>query len=172
MPEIRAAASDRSPRPPIRETNMGKINDLTHVRTALTCEGRAYRFRAEFRPSSTPVFRRQRRGAEQAMPPIEETREETIKRLTAPYGGAAVGYGYRIMAEMLGGVFVGLGLGWGFDLVVGSMPWGIIAGTLLGFGVSIWLAVHSAKKLSARALKEFGPPRDLPDDADEDVQDR
>jgi ATP synthase protein I len=186
MPEIRAAASDRSPRPPIRETNMGKINDLTHVRTALTCEGPAYRFRAEFRPSSTPVFRRQRRGAEQAMPPIEETREETIKRLTAQadslraraipeppqYGGAAVGYGYRIMAEMLGGVFVGLGLGWGFDLVVGSMPWGIIAGTLLGFGVSIWLAVHSAKKLSARALKEYGPPRDLPDDADEDEQDR
>jgi hypothetical protein len=34
------------------------------------------------------------------------------------------------------------------------------------------LAVHSAKKLSARALKEYGPPRDLPDDADEDEQDR
>lgn len=120
------------------------------------------------------------------MPPIEETREETIKRLNAQadslkaratpeppqYGGAAAGYGYRIMAEMIGGVFVGLGMGWGFDLLVGSMPWGIIVGTLLGFGVSIWLAVHSAKKLSARALKEFGPPRDLPDDADEDEQDR
>lgn len=120
------------------------------------------------------------------MPPIEETRDETLKRLNAqadslkaraipeppPYGGAAAGYGYRIMAEMLGGVFVGLGLGWGFDLMVGSMPWGIIVGTLLGFGVSIWLAVQSAKKLSARALKEFGPPRDLPDDADEDEQDR
>ncbi|QTN19070.1 AtpZ/AtpI family protein [Brevundimonas sp. AJA228-03] len=110
-----------------------------------------------------------------------ESREEAIKRLNAQadslkaratpaptqYGEAAAGYGYRIMAEMIGGVLVGLGLGWGFDAFVGSRPWGTIVGTLLGFGVSIWLAVHSAKKLSARALSEFGPPRDLPDEPDE-----
>ena len=116
----------------------------------------------------------------------QESREEAIKRLNAQadslkaratpepvqYGEAAAGYGYRIMAEMIGGVFVGLGLGWGFDFLVGSMPWGIIVGTLLGFGVSIWLAVHSAKKLSARALSEFGPPQDLPDEPDEDEDQR
>ncbi|MAL87706.1 MULTISPECIES: AtpZ/AtpI family protein [unclassified Brevundimonas] len=120
------------------------------------------------------------------MSPTEETREETIRRLNAQadslkaratpeppeYGGAAVGYGYRIMAEMIGGVLVGLGIGWGFDLFVGTAPWGMIVGTLSGFAISIWLAVHSAKKLSARALKEFGPPRDLPDDADADDNDR
>ena len=142
----------------------------------------AYRFRAEFRPASTPV----EALTLKAMSPMEESREEAIGRLNAQadslqaratppppeYGGAAVGYGYRIMAEMLGGVFVGLGLGWGFDILVGSMPWGIIVGTLLGFGLSIWLAVHSARKLSARALKEFGPARDLPDEPDEDEEDR
>lgn len=115
------------------------------------------------------------------MSPDEETRAEAIRRLNAQadalkaratpkppeYGGAAVGYGYRIMAEMIGGVFVGLGLGWGFDLLAGTLPWGLIVGTLLGFGLSIWLAVHSAKTLSARALKEYGPPKDLPDEPDE-----
>lgn len=120
------------------------------------------------------------------MPPIEETRAETIKRLNAQadslkaratpeppaYGGAAVGYGYRIMAEMIGGVLVGVALGWGFDLVVGTAPWGIILGTLLGFGISIWLAVNTARNLRVRALKEFGPPRDLPDEPDEDEEDR
>ena len=120
------------------------------------------------------------------MSPTEETREETIERLNAQadslearatpeppqYGAAAVGYGYRIMAEMIGGVLVGVGLGWGFDMLVGTAPWGIIVGTLLGFGLSIWLAVKTAANLRVRALKEFGPPRDLPDEPDEDEEDR
>ena len=116
------------------------------------------------------------------MSPTMESREEAIKRLneqvdalkeravpTPPdYGANAAGYGYRLMGEMIGGLAVGLGLGWGFDLLVGTMPWGIIAGTLIGFGISIWLAVRSARKMSAIALKEMGPPQDLPDDEIED----
>ena len=116
------------------------------------------------------------------MSPKTESREEAIKRLneqadalraranpTPPdYGAKAAGYGYRLMGEMFGGLVVGLGLGWGFDLLVGSMPWGIIAGTLIGFGISIWLALRSARKMSVRAAKEFGPPRDLPDEVDEE----
>ena len=34
---------------------MQKINDLKHVRAALTCVGLAYRFRAEFRPPPAPA---------------------------------------------------------------------------------------------------------------------
>lgn len=58
--EFRAAASDPSPRPRNGETNLLKFKDLEHVCAALTCGGLAYRFRAEFRPPSTPAFRRQR----------------------------------------------------------------------------------------------------------------
>jgi len=115
-----------------------------------------------------------------SLPP--ESREETIKRLNAQadalkaradppvpdYGGKAVSYGYRLMGEMFGGLVVGLGLGWGFDLVVGTMPWGIIVGTLIGFGLSIWLALRSARKMSAQATREMGPARDLPDEIDDE----
>lgn len=111
-----------------------------------------------------------------------ESREEAIARLNRSasdlearalpeppdYGGKAVGYGYRLLAELLGGVLVGLGIGWCVDLFARTAPWGMIVGTVLGFGVSVWLAVHTARKLSARALQEFGPPRDLPEDADEE----
>lgn len=114
-----------------------------------------------------------------------ESREEAIARLqksasdlearTAPksqdYGAQAAGYGYRLMAEMIGGVLVGLAAGWGVDFILRSAPWGMIVGTLLGFAVSVWLAVRSAKALSARALREFGPPQDLPDEPDEDDDD-
>jgi ATP synthase protein I len=115
-----------------------------------------------------------------SLPP--ESREKAIARLneqadalmaranpTPPdFGANAVGYGYRLMGEMIGGLVVGLGLGWGFDLVVGTMPWGIIAGTLIGFGISIWLALRSARKMSAKAAREFGPPRDLPDEVEDE----
>jgi len=118
-----------------------------------------------------------------SLPP--ESREEAIKRLneqaealqaravpTPPdYGAKAAGYGYRLMGEMIGGLAVGMGLGWGFDLLVGSMPWGLIAGTLIGFGLSIWLALRSARKLGAAALRDLGPPQDLPDDEAEDERD-
>lgn len=113
-----------------------------------------------------------------SLPP--ESREEAIKRLNeqadalktravppvSDYGAKAAGYGYRLMGEMIGGLAIGLGLGWGFDLLVGTMPAGIIAGTLIGFGLSIWLALRSARKLSAKAARELGPPRDLPDEVE------
>ncbi|HYF21878.1 MAG TPA: AtpZ/AtpI family protein [Caulobacteraceae bacterium] len=113
----------------------------------------------------------------------EVPREEALRRLderadaleartarTVPdYGFKAAGYGYRLLAEMLGGVFVGLALGLFVDGFAGTAPWGIIGGTLLGFGVSIWMAMRSARRLGAKLEKETGPARDLPfDDEDDD----
>ena len=38
-----------------------------------------------------------------------------------------------------------------------------------GFAVSIWMTLRSAKRMSAEAEREWGPPKDLgPDDDDED----
>lgn len=110
---------------------------------------------------------------EEAIARLQKSASDLEMRATPPppdYGGQAVGYGYRLLAELLGGVLVGLGLGWCFDLFVGTLPWGMIVGTVAGFGVSVWLAVHTARKLSARALQEFGPARDLPEDADEEEE--
>jgi len=114
----------------------------------------------------------------------DEPRDEAIRRLDeraaaleartvqAPpdYGAKAAGYGYRLMAVLLGGVFVGLGFGAAIDVVAKTAPWGMIAGVLLGFGVSIWMAVKSAQKMTAEAARDWGPVRDLPpDDADDEA---
>lgn len=72
------------------------------------------------------------------------------------------------MALLLGGVFVGVGFGAAVDVFVGSAPWGMIVGVLGGFAVSIWLAVRSARTYSAQAARDWGPARDLPDDAGDD----
>ena len=116
------------------------------------------------------------------MTPPEETREEAVRRLQQragalearttqtprDYGAQAHSYGYRLLGLLLGGVFVGLGFGWAIDAIAKTGPFGMIIGVLVGFVVSVWLAVRSARQMSAEAAREWGPPQGLgPDDADD-----
>jgi ATP synthase protein I len=116
------------------------------------------------------------------MPHPENSRDEAIRRLDEraaalqerttqtprDYGSKAAGYGYRLMGVLIGGVFVGLGFGAGADVVFKTAPWGMIIGVLVGFGVSIWMAVRSAQRMTAEAAREWGPPKDLPLDDEDD----
>ena len=116
------------------------------------------------------------------MPHPDNSRDEAIRRLDEraaaleerttqtprDYGSKAAGYGYRLMGVLIGGVFVGLGFGAGADVVLKTAPWGMIIGVLAGFGVSIWMAVRSAQRMTAEAAREWGPPQDLPPDDEED----
>jgi len=101
------------------------------------------------------------------MSPMSESREEAIKRLqdsasaledkTAQKASehlaaqAVTSQAYKIVAELLGGVFLGLGLGFGADRLFGTNPWGIIGGVLLGFALSIYMARRTANRLMAQA---------------------
>ncbi len=61
--------------------------------------------------------------------------------------------GYRLLADLIGGVLVGLGFGWLLDHYVGTGPWGMIGGLLVGTGLAIFSVVRKATKLSAQASK-------------------
>ncbi len=116
------------------------------------------------------------------MTPPEETREEAIRRLEQragalearatqtprDYGAQAHSYGYRLLGLLVGGVFVGLGFGWAIDVVAKTTPFGMIIGVLVGFAVSVWLAVRTARQMSAEAAREWGPAEDIGPDDDED----
>ena len=58
---------------------------------------------------------------------------------------------YKIIAELLGGVIVGIAIGFGVDRVFGTAPWGLIGGVLLGFALSLWMARRTANRLMAQA---------------------
>ena len=94
--------------------------------------------------------------------------EERTTQTPRDYGSKAAGYGYRLMGVLIGGVFVGLGFGAGADVVLKTAPWGMIIGVLVGFGVSIWMAVRSAQRMTAEAAREWGPVQDLPPDDEDD----
>jgi len=111
------------------------------------------------------------------MPRHEDPREEALRRLdeaanaleartarTPPdYGAKAAGGAYKILAEMLGGVFVGLALGWVVDAFAPPVrPWGTIVGVLAGFVVAIWLAMRTARRLRETMAKDAPPPAAAP----------
>ena len=116
-----------------------------------------------------------------SLPP--ESREEAIARLAKAAsdlearttrhpsaeaaGHAAASQAWKIIADLLGGVFVGLALGWAVDHFAGTSPVGIIGGVLLGFAVSVWMAWRTAQRLMAEA-KQHGEPQSVPFDDDED----
>ncbi len=117
-----------------------------------------------------------------SLPP--ESREEAIKRLTESAsaleartnrevsheaaGQAAAGQAWRIIADLFGGVFVGLALGFIVDRFFGTGPWGLIGGVLLGFAVSVWMAWSTAQRLMAQAKASGVEPKSVPFDDDEE----
>ncbi len=99
--------------------------------------------------------------------------ERRTARPTAGAGtgeGAAVNQAYKLIAELLGGVIVGLALGFGVDKITGHPPIGLIGGVLLGFAVSVWMAKRTADRLTAQAKAENGgaPAPSVPFDDEDD----
>ncbi|WP_242913685.1 AtpZ/AtpI family protein [Brevundimonas pishanensis] len=101
------------------------------------------------------------------MSSTKESREEAMKRLserasaleartrTAVVATAeaqkVVGQAWRIVAELIGGVFSGLGLGVAVDYFFDTAPIGVIGGVLVGFALSFFMARNTAKRLMAEA---------------------
>lgn len=117
------------------------------------------------------------------MAPADDPREEAIKRLderakalgartqgpvNTHAGEQAVSQAYRIIAELLGGVVVGLALGALADWVLKTTPWGLIGGVLLGFALSVWMARRTANRLMALAKQDEEPLPSVPFDDDEE----
>ena len=117
-----------------------------------------------------------------SLPP--ESREEAIARLAKSAsaletrtakplsheaaGQAAAGQAWRIIADLFGGVFVGLALGAIVDWYFHTKPMGVIGGVLLGFAVSVWMAWSTAQRLMAQAKASGVEPKSVPFDDDEE----
>ncbi len=52
--------------------------------------------------------------------------------------------GFRLSSELVAGVLVGAGLGWGFDRLLSTSPWGLIVFLLLGFTAGVISVMRSA----------------------------
>jgi ATP synthase protein I len=50
---------------------------------------------------------------------------------------SAMAMGLRLSSELVAGVLVGAALGWGFDRLLSTSPWGLIVFLLLGFTAGV-----------------------------------
>lgn len=123
------------------------------------------------------------------MSPTKESREEALKRLhesaskleakttTDKFVDAAaqkvVSQAYRIIAELVGGVLIGLGIGIAVDRLFDTAPVGVLVGVLSGFVLSIILARRTANRLMAEAKAAGLPQQGEPIvEADEEHRER
>lgn len=68
--------------------------------------------------------------------------------------GPGMSLGFRMAADFVAAIIVGAMLGWGFDQLLHSSPWGLIVCLMLGFITGVWNVVRTAQK----ANKAASPP--------------
>lgn len=100
---------------------------------------------------------------EQRLEALEEGRNQKA-RLAA---GKSLSEGYRLVAGVIGGVLIGVGLGWLLDHFANTGPFGLVGGMLIGTGVSIYNVVRVSVRLSKQALEDQPAPA-VPFDDDDD----
>ena len=52
--------------------------------------------------------------------------------------------GFRLSSELIAGVVVGAVIGWGFDRLLSTSPWGLIVFLLLGFTAGVLNVMRTA----------------------------
>ena len=68
-------------------------------------------------------------------------------------GGGALGFGLRVGIELIAALVVGLALGWLSDRYIGTRPWGLILGFLLGSAAGVVNVFRAVQGMG-------GPPAD------------
>ncbi len=76
--------------------------------------------------------------------------------------------GYRILADLIGGILGGLGFGWMLDQLLNISPWGLIGGMLVGTGLSVFMVVRTAGRMGVKTSIAPGPDKPLLGDGDDD----
>ena len=103
---------------------------------------------------------------------IAAERDERDEREKPPAGiNGAVGFakGYRLASEFVAGTLVGGLIGYGFDWLFGTLPFGLIIFLLLGFGAGILNMARAANRVPpAQDRLGSNPPPSAAYDDEED----
>ncbi len=61
--------------------------------------------------------------------------------------------GFRLSSELIAGVIVGGLIGWGFDRLLSTSPWGLIVFVLIGFAAGVLNVIRSAGAVPDRTAR-------------------
>ena len=97
-------------------------------------------------------------------------RTESEKPSASLQGATGFAKGYRLASEFVAGTLVGGLIGYGFDWLFGTLPFGLIFFLLLGFGAGILNMARTANRVppAQERLGSNPPPKAATDDEEED----
>jgi ATP synthase protein I len=67
---------------------------------------------------------------------------------------------WRMVIELVAGLLIGLGIGYGLDLLFGTMPIFLVLFTLLGFAAGVQTMVRSAREVEKKLADEAAERKD------------
>jgi ATP synthase protein I len=73
-----------------------------------------------------------------------ETDQSGNEQDSAQAKASAMAIGLRLSSELVAGVLAGAALGWGFDRLLSTSPWGLIVFLLLGFVAGVMNVMRTA----------------------------
>ena len=85
---------------------------------------------------------------------IDAARDHTRKAEPVGEPAGRLNVVYRLSMEFVAAVFVGVGLGLGFDYLTGWKPGGILIGSILGIATAFYSVVRAIRQLNAENDKE------------------
>jgi ATP synthase protein I len=96
-------------------------------------------------------------------------RAESQKPSASLEGAAGYAKGYRLASEFVAGTLVGGLIGYGFDWLFGTLPFGLIVFLLLGFGAGILNMARAANRVppAQERLGSNPPPQAAYDDEED-----
>ncbi len=95
---------------------------------------------------------------------------ESAKPPSSMQNASGYARGYRLVSEFVAGTLVGGLIGYGFDWLFGTLPFGLITFLLLGFGAGMLNMARAAKRMSPQqeAFDSKPPPKAALDDDEEE----
>jgi ATP synthase protein I len=91
---------------------------------------------------------------------------EAPKQRVAAHPGQAQAV-WRMVTELVAGLLIGFGIGYGLDVVFGTLPWLLVLFTLLGFAAGVRVMLRTATELAQGAAAAAAAGEDGPRPADE-----
>lgn len=83
-----------------------------------------------------------------------EAAKKAAQGETETTGGVSAGeVGWRMVTELVAGIFIGFGIGYGLDVLFGTMPIFLVLFTMFGFAAGIKTMMRTASELQEKAVK-------------------
>jgi ATP synthase protein I len=82
-----------------------------------------------------------------------ETDPSGNEQETAQAKASAMAIGLRLSSELVAGVLGGAALGWGFDRLLSTSPWGLIVFLLLGFTAGVINVMRAAGVMAKQSRR-------------------